>query len=125
MAINIAAALACASLIFGLPNAQPERPLTVVASQTMLDRLCTQYGNEHTRRAGGCEAAFIVLAPDHEYIVTRSAHIDWETQVAESCHALQHRNGLPQSETQCHHDSSWSRFYRSRIGLCTQVGLKP
>ena len=124
MALNISAALTCASLIFGMPNAHPERDLVILASPKVLDQLCRESGNSETRSAGGCNAAFVIDG-EHEIIVARSGQIDWETQVAESCHILQHRNGLPQSEAQCRHAPDWRRYYAERIKACTAKGIRP
>jgi hypothetical protein len=123
MPINIPAAMACASLIFGIPVAHPDNALTILASQTVLDRLCQQAGSAETRSAGGCNAAYMVDGRGRELIVSRSTYIDWETQVAESCHILQYRNGLPKSESQCHHDVGWRQFYAERIKACTAKGI--
>lgn len=122
--IAIPAALACASLIFGIPNLHQERALTIVANARALDRLCGESGNVATKAAGGCNAAFLVIG-ETEVILARTTGIDWETQVAESCHVLQHRAGLPMSEVQCHHTIDWRQFYAARIRDCSARGISP
>jgi hypothetical protein len=125
MPINIPAAMACASLLFGIPVKHPEHELTILASQPVLERLCRQSGNAATRDAGSCNAAFVVNDRGQQFIVARSTYIDWETQVAEACHILQYRAGRPQSEAECRHFGNWRAYYAERIKACTAKGIAP
>jgi hypothetical protein len=109
--MDIAAALACASLIFGLPN-KGAPTIDLLVSRPLLDRLCSQHSNHQ-----GCEGAFMVGQDGREYLLA-PAYPDFELQVAEACHVLQHRNGVARSEAACHHDDTWSDFWRAHAPRC-------